>query len=99
MYNVRPEGTEDQFVTSPSGEALGRNVHVRRSKRIRKSPQQYDLGFGSSGEWKNDDVASIVYMIQYGDLNSNADTNDILLLLSEWDAVYFMDAPSTFHMR
>ena len=28
MDNVRPEGTEDQFVTSPSGEALGWNVCV-----------------------------------------------------------------------
>ena len=37
-------------------------------------------------------------MIQYGDLNSNVDMNDILLLLSDWDEEYFMDMPSTFHM-
>ena len=29
MENVRLEETEDQSVTSPIGEALGRNVHVR----------------------------------------------------------------------
>ena len=38
-------------------------------------------------------------MIQYGDLNRNLDTDDILLLLAKRDAEYFMDAPSTFHMR
>ena len=58
MDNVCPEGTEDQYVTSPSGEALGRNVHVRRSKRIRNSPQRYNPGFGAAREWKNDAVAS-----------------------------------------
>ena len=50
MDNVRPEGTEDQSIASPSGENLGRNVHVRRSKRIRKSPYQYDPGFGAAKE-------------------------------------------------
>ena len=40
MDNVHPEGTEDQYVTYPSGEDLGRNVHVRRSKRIRNSPHR-----------------------------------------------------------
>ena len=40
--NVRPEGTENQHFTYPSGEALGVNVHVRRSKRIKKSPHWYD---------------------------------------------------------
>ena len=34
MKNVCPEGTEDQYVTSPSGEALGSNVGVRRSECI-----------------------------------------------------------------
>ena len=58
MENVCPEGTEDQYVTSPSGEALGSNFHVRRSKRIRNSPQQYNPGFGDAIEWNNDDVAS-----------------------------------------
>ena len=31
MGNVRPEGNEDQSVTSPNEEALGSNVHLRRS--------------------------------------------------------------------
>ena len=69
MDNECPEGTEDQFVTSRSGEALGTNVHVRRSKCIRKSPQPYNPGFGAAREWKNDAVPNIVYMIQYGDFN------------------------------
>ena len=78
MENVRPEVTEDQYVTSPSEESLGRNVHVRRSKRIRKHPQRHDPGFGDVREWKNDNVSSIVYMIQYGDLDKNVDMDDIL---------------------
>ena len=32
MDNVCLEGNEDQYVRSPSGEYLGRNVHVRRSE-------------------------------------------------------------------
>ena len=97
MDNVCPEGTEK--VTSPSGEAFGRNVHVRRSKRIRNSPQRYNPGFGSAREWNNDDVASIVYMIQDRDISRNVDTDDILSLLAEWETKYCMDMPSTFHMR
>ena len=73
-----PEGTEDQYVTSPSVEALGRNFHVRRSEQIRNSPQRYKPVFGAAREWKNDDVASILYIIQYMDINSNVDTDDIL---------------------
>ena len=86
MYNVCPEGTEYQHVTSPSGESLGRNVRVRRSGRIRKSPHRYNPGFGDSREWKNESVASIVYMIQYRDLDRNVDTDDSLLLMAEWGA-------------
>ena len=82
MDNVCPEGTEDQYVTSPSGEALGKNFHVRRSERIRNSPQRYNPGLGSAREWKNDAVASIVYMIQDRVINSNVDTDDILSLLA-----------------
>ena len=78
---------------------MGKNVHVRRYELIRNSPQHYNPGFGAAREWNNDDVAIIVYMIQDRDLNSNVDTDDILLLLSEWDAEDYMDASSTFHMR
>ena len=78
MDNVCPKGDENQYVTSPSGEALGRNFNVRRSKHIRNSPQRYNPGFRDAREWKNDAVASIVYMIQYMDFDSNVDTDDIL---------------------
>ena len=77
------EGTEDQYVTSPSGEYLGRNVDVRRSERIRNSPQRYNPGFGAARKCKNDAVASIIYMIQYRYLDSNVDMDNILSLLSE----------------
>ena len=50
---------------------------MRRYERIRNYPQQYNPGFGAAREWKNDAVASIVYMIQDEDLNSNVDTDDI----------------------
>ena len=99
MDNVRPEGTEDQYVTSTDGEYLGRNFHVRRSERIINSPQRYKSGFGSARELNNDAVASVVYMIQDRDLNSNVDTDDILSLLAEWDAEDCMYTPSTFHTR
>ena len=78
---------------------MGKNFHVRRSKRIRNSPQRYNPGFRAAREWKNDAVASIVYMIQDRDFDSNVDTHDILYLLAEWNAEDFMDTPSTFHMR
>ena len=42
MDNVCPEVTEGQYVTYPRGEVLVRNVHVRRSERIRNSPQWYN---------------------------------------------------------
>ena len=82
MDNVCPDGNENQYITSPSGEALGSNFHMSRSERIRNSPQRYNPGFGAAREWKNDAVASIVYMIQDRDLNSNVDTDDILSLLA-----------------
>ena len=72
---------------------------MRRSERIRNYPQLYNPGFGAAREWKNDDVASIVYMIQDRDININVDTDDILSLLDEWDAEYCMDTPSQFHIR
>ena len=83
MDNVCPDRNENQYVTSLSGEALGKNVNVRRSKRIRNSPQRYNPGFGAAIVWKNDDVASIIYMIQDMYFDSNVDTDDILSLLAE----------------
>ena len=75
------------------------HFRVRRFECIINSPLRYNPGFGAAREWKNDNVASIVYMIQDRDLNSNVDTDDILLLLAEWDTEDYMDTPSTFHMR
>ena len=98
MENVRPEVTEDQSVTSPSGEYLVRNVHVRRSERIRNSAHRYNLVFGADRECKNDAVTSIVYMIQDRDINRNEDMNDILSLMAEWGSEYCMYTPSMFHM-
>ena len=46
MENVRPEGTDNQSVISPSAEALDRDFLIRRSERIIKSPQPYDPGVG-----------------------------------------------------
>ena len=99
MDNVCPDGNENQYVTSPSGESLVRNVNVRRFEHIRNSPQRHNPGFGAAREWKNDAVSSIVYMIQDTDFDSNVDTDDILSLLAEWDAEDFMDTLSTLHMR
>ena len=56
---------------------------MRRYNYIKKSPHWYEPGFGADRKWKNEDVASIVYMIQYGDLNINVDTDDILSLMDE----------------
>ena len=72
---------------------------MRHSKCIRNYPQQYNPVFGAARECNNNDVASIVYMIQDSNFDSNVDTDDILLLLAEWDAEDCMDTPSTFHMR
>ena len=96
---MRPEGTEDQYVTSTGGEDLGRNVYVRRSERIRNSPQRYNLGFGASRECKNYAVASIVHMLQDKDININVDKDDIILLLYQWDAEDCMDTSSTFQRK
>ena len=99
MESVRPEGTEDQSVTSPSEEALGRKFHMSRSEYIIKYTQRYEPGFGATIEWQSDYVASIVYMIQDEDFNRNVDAYEILLLLAEWYTEDFMDTALAFHMR
>ena len=53
MDNVCPDGNLNQYVTYPSGEALGRNINVRRSERIRNSPQRYNPGFGAASIEEN----------------------------------------------
>ena len=49
-------------------------------------PQRCNPEFGAAREWNNNAVASIVYMIQDRDYDSNVDMDDILSLLDEWDA-------------
>ena len=62
-------------------------------------PQRFNPEFGAAIEWKNNAVASIVYMIQDRYFDSNVDTDDILSLLAEWGAEDCMDTTSTFHIR
>ena len=88
MRNICLEGPEDQSVTSTSGEDLGRNLHMGRSGRIRKSLKQYDPGFWAARQWNSDAVLSILYMIQYVGFNGNVDTDDIVSLLAELYAEY-----------
>ena len=59
---------------------------MRRSERIKNSPQRYNPGFWSAREWKNEAIAIIVFIIQDKGINSNVDTYDILSLMAEWDA-------------
>ena len=47
MENVLPEGTEDQYVTSPSGESLGRNLYVRCSEHIKNLHSGMTRGLGA----------------------------------------------------
>ena len=72
---------------------------MRRYKRIRKYPQRYNPVFGDAREWKNDDVASIVYMTQDGNINNKINTSYILSLLAECNAEDCIGMPSTFHIR
>ena len=51
-----PEMNEEQSVTSPSGESLGKKFHMSHSKRIKKYPQKYDPGLGAATECNNDNV-------------------------------------------
>ena len=51
MDNVRPENTEDQSVTYPSGEDMGRNFHVSvpNASEILHCDITQDLGLPESG--------------------------------------------------
>ena len=72
---------------------------MRHYKRNRKPPQQFEPVFGAEREYNSESIANIVYMIKYGDYNSNVDTNDILYLLADWDVEYCMDTLLKFHTR
>ena len=81
------------------GRNLGRNVHIRRSKHIRKYPQWYNPVFRASREWKSDSVKSLVYMLQIGYCYGNVEMDDILYLLYYWYSEDCMDATLKLHMR
>ena len=83
MENNFLEGTKGQSITYPSGEALGRDIHMRHSKCNRKPPQRFDPVFQVIREWKSDDAASLFYILQHGDCGSNIDTYNILSLLAD----------------
>ena len=86
MYNVRPEVTKDQPVTSPSGYNLGCNFHVRRSESIRSSPHSYEPLLGATIEWKINVVVILVYMMHDGYYDRNIERGENLLLLDECNA-------------
>ena len=75
------------------------DVYVRYSQRIRKSPQWFDPFWGATRQWNSDVVSSLFYMIRNGSYSTNVVTDNILLLLVEWDVEDCMDSPSTLHMR
>ena len=52
-----------------------KNVNVRRSNASETLPQRFNPKFGAATEWKSNDVANIVYMIQDRDYDSNVDTD------------------------
>ena len=81
MDNGSHGGDEEQSVTSPSGEYLGSNFHVKRFERIKKYPHRHYPGFGATREWNNDSIVSIFY--QYEGLNSSVNKVNILCLLAE----------------
>ena len=99
MDNGHLEGTQDQFVTYPSVDSLGNNVHVSCYGCIRKYPQRYDPVFVSAIDLKSDSVASLVFMTRNGDYDINIDVVNILSFLDKWYAEYFMDVSFTLHIR
>ena len=56
------------------------------SECIIKYTHRYDPVFGSAREFNIDTVEVLLYMIQDGHLDRNADMEDIISLLDEWDA-------------
>ena len=53
-----PEGTEDQYFTSLSGETLVWGLHMKHSKRNSKSQHRSNQGFRGKRKWNNGDVTS-----------------------------------------
>ena len=99
MDNGCSEGTQERSVTSPKGEALGRDVHTRHSECNKEKPQRFDPGSGDAREWNNDTVAILVLIIQSRYYVSNIDIDEIISLLDDLGAKYCMYNPLIFHMR
>ena len=59
-----------------------------------RPPKRFDLVFGSVREWKSDDVDNLLYMIQDDYYDSSLYKDEILYLLSNWDA---KDCMGMFH--
>ena len=72
---------------------------MRRSNHNRKLPQNFYPIFWDVIEWKSDDVATLLHMIQYRGHVINIDMDDIPYLISYWDAQAFTYVTSTFHMK
>ena len=92
-----PISLEQDTDTTTYMEVLsGSNIaYVRRSKGQQEdSTSLISLGYI---KWNIDDVSSKAYMTHDGDYDSNVYTDEILLLMDEWDSEYCMDTPSTFH--
>ena len=92
MENLYQEGNQYLYVTSISGEDLGRDIRVRNFNRKNKISQQ-SLNWATK-EWNytavpylvrnkanGDDVTCLIYMILDGGLDRNVVMDEILLLL------------------
>ena len=71
MDNIGTEGTQDQYITSPSGEALGKDFHMINSECDKKITQQF-LNWDARKQ-TSAFVASLVYIKFYGGHDSNVD--------------------------
>ena len=61
-----------------------------------RPPKRFDLVFGFVREWKSDDVDNLLYMIQDDYYDSSLYKDEILYLLSNWDAE---DCMGMFHWK
>ena len=58
---------------------------MRHYNRIRKYPQKFDPVYGATRSFNSDDIASLLYIIHYGNYDRNTDMDKILYLLAGWD--------------
>ena len=71
MDNGFAEGTWDQYVTYPSGEALVRYLHMSCYNNNSKLKQRFDTRFGFTIYWKSKTFVILVCTIQYGGCDIN----------------------------